>query len=75
MPKEMSQFERQRHNGCEWSPLRSAPAYDDDAHFLTTKAVWSVGGKPNFHLCEACVTLPRFRRMKKTRLRAEMANG
>ena len=66
---------KEHHNGCEWNPDKDNPSYSHDPHYLNSTAVWSVGTKTdnNFHLCENCVKLPRFKRFKKVRLKNDIS--
>lgn len=48
---------------CEWNPGENRPANTgDEPH---GEAVWSVGGRKNWHLCETCAALLEFKRMTK----------
>ena len=54
--------------GCEWDPERNRPSYrGEDSHAV---AVLVVGGKGQWHLCESCADLPKFRRFKRQPLRS-----
>lgn len=57
---------------CEWNPLYSHPSYggavQGDCHRYAT--IRAGAGKNNFHVCEICAVLPRFKRLKKTPLRS-----
>jgi len=47
---------------CEWDPSRDRKArLREDVH---ADAVWSVGARGQWHLCEACAALPRFSRYR-----------
>lgn len=55
-----------RPDHCEWDPGEGRAARRDDAHYLATEAVVSVGnGAGNFHVCLACASLPRFAKFKR----------
>ena len=57
---------------CEWNQDDSCPAMTETlrAHHVhpsgcPNEAVWSVGvGTNNWHLCESCAGLPRFKRLR-----------
>lgn len=48
---------------CEWNPSEHRPAMSDEAPHA--KAVWSVGLKPCWHLCDSCARLPEFQRKRR----------
>lgn len=49
---------------CEWDPDLKKPARAESG--CKRSAVFGVGtGRNNFHLCESCAALPRFKRFKK----------
>ena len=47
---------------CDWDPKRDIPAWGDDG--CKNPAVWSVGVKENWHLCETCAALPQFKKFR-----------
>jgi hypothetical protein len=50
---------------CEWNPTKNEPAtgFDGCENEAVIRAGTSVPN--NWHLCEACAALPRFKRLKK----------
>jgi len=52
---------------CEWNPVLDEPAMVRNGEHVGCQndATISVGYEDNWHLCESCAALPRFRR--KTR--------
>lgn len=58
---------------CDWDPTYGVPAEQElnldgsvkAHHGCTNVATVSVGGRQNWHLCESCAALPRFRRFTK----------
>lgn len=52
---------------CWWWPERDAPATGVDGQGCNNTAVLSIGARENWHLCESCAALPRFRRMRRNR--------
>lgn len=52
-----------RLDPCDWNPTEQRLARSDDAHHGW--AVWSVGGRNTWHLCEACAALPKFKRFTR----------
>lgn len=57
---------------CEWWPDGDGPATGRDGEYCPNEAVWSVGRAENWHLCESCAALPRF---KPLRRRIHLAGG
>ena len=53
------------HDGCEWSPTKGEAAYDNDPHWLASKAAWIVGAGGKWRLCEDCAQLPEFKRYRR----------
>lgn len=49
---------------CDWDPEHDDLAYSDGAG-CPNEAVWSVGSKTNYHLCDSCARLPRFKAFRK----------
>lgn len=50
-------------DACEWNPETNQAAEDWEVH---GEARWVVGtGKNNWHLCDKCKELPKFKRFKK----------
>lgn len=50
-------------NPCEWNPVTNDKARgDEEPHAEATLSVGS--GKRNWHLCEACSRLDRFKRLR-----------
>lgn len=57
---------------CEWNPEANSPAEAEHWRRIGVRspgcanpAVWSVGaGTNNWHLCESCAALPRFKRYR-----------
>ena len=52
---------------CEWDPDHDGPALIIVSRFHGD-ALWSVGACGQWHLCDACAQLPRFRRYRVRRL-------
>jgi hypothetical protein len=55
---------------CEWNPAANKPATEiignpKSRDGCSREASLSVGGKKNWHLCEHCAMLPRFKRLRK----------
>lgn len=48
---------------CDWDPDRQGPARANTPHHGW--AVWGVGMKGGWHLCESCAALPTFKRLRK----------
>lgn len=48
---------------CEWWPDRDEPAVPGEG--CADEATLSVGVSKNWHLCDSCADLPRFRRMSR----------
>ena len=48
---------------CEWWPAQDAPATGAPGEGCGNRAVLSVGTSTNWHLCDDCRKLPRFRRL------------
>jgi hypothetical protein len=48
---------------CEWNPATNGPANLRETGNCTNQATVSVSS--NFHLCERCAALPKFKRFKK----------
>ena len=49
---------------CEWDPANNRPAGGDDQ--CPNTATLGVGtGRNNWHLCESCAVLPRFKRLRR----------
>jgi hypothetical protein len=46
---------------CEWDPKNNRPAYVDSTEGCQNEAMWLVGSKGEWLLCDACAQLPRFR--------------
>lgn len=65
--------------GCEWDPARNSPAVvhrsTGEAFGCPNDAVWSVGQKNNWHLCDHCAGLPRFKRMTYRKLLRKPSAG
>jgi hypothetical protein len=59
---------------CEWDPVHDRPAAHVVADDPTqhAEAVWSVGVRPSWHLCESCAALPRFKRFRR---RSRLSSG
>jgi hypothetical protein len=55
-------------NPCEWDPERDKPSEGDGCR---QEATVCVGANGKCHLCEMCAELPRFKRMKKQKLKGE----
>jgi hypothetical protein len=49
---------------CDWDPERDARAVVDGPG-CKREATVSLGNNPNWHLCEECSRLPRFKRFRK----------
>ena len=52
---------------CEWNPFKGEPATEQKSLGLRwgcdRPATLSVGVRSNWHLCDECAALPRFKRM------------
>lgn len=53
------------NENCEWNPVEDRAATNEDKPH--GPATWSVGNMHNWHLCDTCAALPRFRRMTRRR--------
>lgn len=50
---------------CEWNPLTNEASYGGSAEGdCPNESWWSIGStnKKNFHLCDSCAALPKFKR-------------
>lgn len=60
---------------CEWDPERNQPAEEVKGewhHGCPNPATWIIGrGMRNWHLCESCSKLPRFKRFRVRQYRGE----
>jgi hypothetical protein len=58
---------------CEWDPEHNMPARDLTGRYFsgcTNEATQSVGRAENWHLCDSCAALPRFKKFRyRVRLR------
>jgi hypothetical protein len=58
-----------RIEDCEWNPLRDEPATEQKSTNqrwgCARPAMWSVGRVENWHLCDECAKLPRFKRLRR----------
>lgn len=52
---------------CEWWPEKGEPATGVPGEGCTNEATLSIGAsaKTNYHLCDSCADLPKFRRMAR----------
>lgn len=55
---------------CEWNPDQNRALFNDEEPHA--KAVWCVGAKGEWHLCDKCVNLSVF---KKYRRRHRLNDG
>jgi hypothetical protein len=52
---------------CEWDPERSMPACEVGGKYYSgckNEANQSVGRAENWHLCDSCAALPRFKKFR-----------
>jgi len=59
---------------CEWNPAEGRWSYAGDDGCMN-EATWCVGASGLGHVCYECSQHPRFRRMKRTPLRARSVRG
>jgi hypothetical protein len=50
---------------CEFNPILNEAATGKHPDDCKNEAVWSVGRKNNYHVCDSCVKLPYFRRYRR----------
>jgi hypothetical protein len=50
---------------CEWWPAEDQPATGVPGEACPNLATLSVGAGNNWHLCDSCAALPRFRRLRR----------
>ena len=50
-------------DACDWNPAAERLARSDDEHHGW--AVWSIGTREVWHLCESCAVLPKFKRFTR----------
>ena len=49
---------------CEWNPEEQRACWDFEVH---APAVWIIGAKGQWRLCDDCAQLPEFKRFKVRR--------
>lgn len=52
-------------SGCEYNPDEHRAVYGHEDHYHEAPAVWIVGAKGQWRLCDSCAKLPEFRRYRK----------